>query len=217
MPRLLTALSLLALLAAPSAPLAQETQPATETPTEQAAPAETPAADDVIPNPEDLPMGETVEDAAAPGTPYLREVVGDWGIECLRAEEGKEEPCQMFQSLKDDNGNLVSNVRIFKLPAGGQAVAGALIAVPLETLLTAQLTISVDGGANAKRYPFTVCDRLGCYARIGLSAEDVAAFRRGAKAQVGIVPFVAPEERLQLDMSLTGFTAGFEKATAMPN
>lgn len=216
MPRPLSTLSILALLAVTGTVTAQTAAPASDAPAAVDEPAAAAPDSDTIPNLDELPMGEEVVDTAQPGTPYLRETEGDWGIECLRPEEGQEESCQMFQALQDGNGNVVSNVRIFKLAAGGQAVAGALIAVPLETLLTAQLTIGVDG-ANPKRYPFTVCDRLGCYARIGLSAEDIAAFRRGAKATVGIVPFVAPDERLQLDMSLKGFTAGFGKATDMQN
>ena len=161
-------------------------------------------------------MGEDLNNPDGPGTPYLREVVDDWALECIRAPEGQEEPCQLFQSLKDENGNLVSNVRIFKLPEGQRAVGGALVAVPLETLLTAQLTIRVDGG-QAKRYPFAVCDPLGCYARIGFTAEDINAFKRGAKATVSLTPFVAPDQPLNLDMSLKGFTAAFDKATVMPN
>jgi len=161
-------------------------------------------------------MGEEETDPNAPGTPYLKEMVEDWAMECIRMPEGEEEPCQLFQSLNDENDNLVSNVRIFKLPEGQRAAGGALIAVPLETLLTAQVTIRVDQG-QAKRYPFAVCDQLGCYARIGFTAEEIAAFKRGVTATVSITPFVAPDEPINLNMSLKGFTAAFDKATVMPN
>lgn len=213
MPRLLSSLSIIALLATPLTALAQDT----------AAPATDPTVDSqedvggaTAPQLGELSMGETETDPNAPGTPYLNEMVEDWAMECIRMPEGEEEPCQLFQSLKDENDNLVSNVRIFKLPEGQRAVGGALIAVPLETLLTAQLTIRVDQG-QAKRYPFAVCDPLGCYARIGFTAEDIAAFKRGVKATVSITPFVAPDQPINLDMSLKGFTAAFDKATVMPN
>ncbi|MFD1196108.1 invasion associated locus B family protein [Seohaeicola saemankumensis] len=198
MPRVLTGISLIAALALVSPAFAQTTA---ETP------AETPAA----PADQGLAMGETVQDGPKVGQPYIREVSGDWSLECLKLEEG-EEPCQLFQTMMDDEGNQVSNMRIFKLPAGGQAVAGALVAVPLETLLTAQLTITV-AGEQPRRYPFSVCDRQGCYARIGLTAEDVASYKRGASATVTLVPFVAPDERVEVKLSLTGFTAGFDKVT----
>ena len=162
----------------------------------------------------DLPVGEPVTQDKVPGQAYIRETNGDWGMECLYVPEGQEEPCQMFQALLDDSGNTVANVRIFRLPEGGQAAAGALIAVPLETLLTAQLTLGIDEGIT-KRYPFTVCDRLGCYARIGFTNEDITAFKKGAVAKLELVPYVAPDQRLQLSLSLKGFTASFGKTSIM--
>lgn len=201
MSNFLTHVSLIAMLAFAAPAFAQDATPDT-TPAPDAAPETTPAPADP-----GLAMGEEVTDGTQPGSTYVREVSGDWSLECLRVEEG-EEPCQLYQMMTDDEDNPVANIRMFKLPEGQQAVAGALVAVPLETLLTAQLTITVDGG-QPKRYPFSVCDRQGCYARIGLTAEDVTAYQRGAGATVTLVPFVAPDERVEVDMSLSGFTAGF--------
>ena len=191
MPHMLTRLSIIAALALTGPAMAQNTTPAQ------------PSAD------AGLAIGETVSDAPQAEETYIREVSGDWSVECLRLEEG-EEPCQIFQTLTDEEGNQVANMRIFRLPAGGQAEAGALVAVPLETLLTAQLTITVDGG-QAKRYPFSVCDRQGCYARIGLTSEDITSYKRGAGATVTLVPFVAPDERVEVRLSLAGFTAGYDQ------
>jgi invasion protein IalB len=200
MHHLLTRISIIAALAVAGPAFAQDTTtPQTDAPQAQA------------PADPGLALGETVTDGPQPGQTYIREVSGDWSLECLKVEEG-EEPCQIFQTLTDGEGNQVANMRIFKLPAGAQAEAGALVAVPLETLLTAQLTITVDG-AQAKRYPFSVCDRQGCYARIGLTAEDIASYKRGASATVTLVPFVAPDERVEVKLSLSGFTAGYDKVT----
>jgi invasion protein IalB len=200
MQHLLTRISIIAALAVAGPAFAQTTPTAqTETPQTQA------------PADPGLALGEPVTEGPQPGQTYIREVSGDWSLECLKVEEG-EEPCQIFQTLTDGEGNQVANMRIFKLPAGNQAEAGALVAVPLETLLTAQLTITVDG-AQAKRYPFSVCDRQGCYARIGLTAEDIASYKRGASATVTLVPFVAPDEQVAVKLSLSGFTAGYDKVT----
>ena len=199
MPKLLTTLSVSALLAL-SAPAFAQTA-TTET---------TPATTEVQKAPEYLSMGQTTDEG--PGTAYIKEAVDDWQMECIRVEEGQEEPCQMFQPLLDDQQNQVANIRLFRLPEKGEAVAGALVAVPLETLLTAQLSITVDG-AKPQRYPFSVCDRLGCYARIGFRAADVAAFKKGAKATVTLVPFVAPDQKVDLPMSLKGFTAAYDKTS----
>jgi len=201
MPNLLTRISIIAALAVAAPAFAQDTTQDTTTAPAEEQPA-APAADP------GLAMGEDVQEGAPGVEPYIREVSGDWALECLRIPEG-EEPCQIVQTLTDDEDNQVANVRMFKLPAGGQAVAGALVAVPLETLLTAQLTITVNGG-QPKRYPFSVCDRQGCYARIGLTQEDITTYKRGAAATVTLVPFVAPDERVDVTMSLTGFTAGYD-------
>lgn len=198
MPKFLTTISTIALLAMTAPAFAQDTT--------------APAADTTAE--EELSLGQEVTEEGGPGTPYVREKEGDWNLECLRVEEGQDEPCQMLQPLNDADGNQVANVRLFRLPDGSQAIAGALIAVPLETLLTAQLTITVDG-AKPKRYPFSVCDRLGCYARIGLTAADIGAYKKGAKATMTLVPFVAPDQKVELPMSLSGFTAAYDKTTTV--
>ena len=98
-------------------------------------------------------------------------------------------------------------------PAGG-AVAGATIVVPLETMLTAQLTVAVDG-ANAKRYPFAFCNQIGCFSRIGLSQEDIEGYKAGTTADMIIVPAAAPDQIVKVNMSLSGFTKAFDSATGV--
>ena len=188
----------------PAALLAQTTQ--TETPE-----SETPA-----PSIEDqLSLGE---DANTPqvGETYTVETNGDWAVRCIKAEEGVEEPCQMYQLMTDSAGTPVAEISIFRLPEGGRAVAGATIVVPLETSLPPQLTLKVDDNA-ARRYPFSFCNTIGCYSRVGLVAEEVAAFRAGSAATLTIVPALAPDQTVELTMSLSGFTASFEKTTINAN
>lgn len=196
----LSALSTAAIIALSGSVFAQET--ATEEADKPIAPIET-----------DLTLGE---DASTPqiGQTYIREEEQDWEIQCIRVEEGNDEPCQMYQLLNDGDGNPVAEVSLFRLPKGGQAVAGATVVVPLETSLQAQLRIAVDGG-KGKRYPYSFCNQVGCFARIGLTESDVNGFKRGAKAQVTIVPFLAPDQQVNLDLSLKGFTASFDKTTVV--
>jgi len=122
------------------------------------------------------------------GETYIVSEHGDWDLRCIRAPEGQQDPCQLYQLLEDQN---------------------------LETLLTAQVTVSVDGG-TAKVYPFTFCTPIGCFSRVGFTAGDVAAFKAGNEAQIVIVPAQAPDQQVRLSVSLAGFTAGFaavEEAT----
>ncbi|WP_261385658.1 invasion associated locus B family protein [Tateyamaria omphalii] len=154
------------------------------------------------------------EDASAPqvGQTYTAETIGDWELRCIKAEEGQEEPCQMYQLMQDEEGTPVAEISIFRLPEGGRAVAGATIIVPLETSLPQQLTMEVDGG-QARRYPYAFCNPIGCYSRVGLVADEVAQFRRGANAKLTIVPALAPDQKVELNMSLSGFTAAFDKTS----
>jgi invasion protein IalB len=149
------------------------------------------------------------------GSTYVQEEVGDWELQCIRTDQ-EEDPCTLYQLLNDQEGNPVAEVSIFRLPEGGRAEAGATVIVPLETLLTEQLRIAVDGG-QGKLYPFSFCNPVGCYARIGLTASDVEAFKRGAVARLSIVPFAAPDQTVTLDLSLSGFTAGYDKVSVLQN
>lgn len=158
----------------------------------------------------ELNLGEPV--GPAEGQPYILQEFGDWAVRCIKAPEGQEDPCQLYQLLRDDSGNEVAEFTIFPLPGGSRAAAGAAIVAPLETLLTQQITLSVDGG-QARRYPFTFCNRAGCVSRIGFTAEEVSAFKRGAQANVRLVPAGAPDQEVNLSVSLTGFTAGYDSLT----
>lgn len=174
-------------------------QEATQAPAETAAPAA-----------DDLSMGQAPADG--PGSTYVKEAFESWELRCVRVAEGAE-PCQLYQLLKDGEGNSVAEIGMFSLPEGGEAAAGATIIVPLETLLPAGLRLAVDA-TEAKIYPFTFCSQMGCVARVGFTAAEVAAFKAGVKATMTIVPAVAPDKTVELDMSLKGFTAGYDAVDA---
>ena len=159
------------------------------------------------PTDEDLALGEPV--GPREGEPYISAEYGDWALRCIKAAEGETDPCNLYQLLLSDEGASVAEFNIFQLPAGGQAVAGATLVVPLETLLTQQVTIAVDG-QNARRYPFNFCNRAGCVARIGFTQTEIDEFKRGVQATVRIVPAAAPTQEVVLAVSLTGFTAGYD-------
>lgn len=158
---------------------------------------------------ENLSMGEAV---GGIGSTYTQEVFGDWELRCVRTEDGSD-PCQLYQLLKDDQGNSVAEISLFALPAGGQAAAGATIITPLETLLTHGLRLQIDS-STARGYPFTFCAPIGCIARVGFTADEIAQFKKGAKATLTIVPVAAPDKEVALAVSLSGFTAGFDAVTA---
>ena len=202
-------ISLLALmlsLGAPLAAVAQETEaaPATDAP----ATAETAAPANDTPN---LAMGQEV---GGESPIYVAANFEAWEQRCEKSSLGAD-PCQLYQLLKDGEGNAVAELALFNLPAGsnGPAVAGANFIAPLETLLTAGMQLTVDT-AKPRAYPFSVCTPIGCVAQIGFTAEEVAAFKKGAKATFTITPFIAPDQKVNLEVSLKGFTAGYDAMIA---
>ena len=213
MPKFLTALPLCAALA-----LFAPTYAISQTTTAEGVVTVTTDEDAAAPKTEDLlSLGEELNASTPVGKPYTREVIGEWEMRCLKGEEGstEEEPCQMYQLMNDEQGVPVAEVSLFRLPSGGgKAIAGATIIVPLETSIPRQMTLAIDGG-KARRYPYAFCNPIGCYVRLGLTADDIAAFKRGNEAVMTIVPALAPDQKLALKLSLSGFTASFDKVSVL--
>lgn len=192
-----------------TAALAQSTgTEAAQTESEAPAEAEQPATGEA--RADGLSTGEAVVQV---GETYRVSEHGDWELRCIKAPEGQKDPCQLYQLLEDQQGNSVAEINFFSLPNGDNLAAGATIVTPLETLLTKNVLLSVDGG-QAKVYPFTFCTAIGCFARVGFTAGDVAAFKAGNAAKIVVVPAQAPDQTVDLTMSLKGFTAGLAAVQA---
>lgn len=157
-----------------------------------------------------LDMGQPVgEEGPAIGQRYVKEQHGDWSLTCIKTE-AEQDPCNLFQILKDSSGGPVAEVSLFRIEQqGSQTVAGATIVAPLETLLTSGVSLSVDG-APGKRYNFRYCSPAGCVAQIGLTDGDISAFKQGNEAKLTVRPHQAPNQVVDVPMSLKGFTAGFD-------
>jgi len=199
--RALAFVSALAIAAAAQAQTTSTDGTTTAPATTEAPAADAPAADPAAPS-----AATPAKDG--PGATYTKEAFDAWELNCIKVKEGKE-PCQLYQLLKDDKGNSTAEISLMPLPDGQEAAAGATIITPLETLLTAHLTIQIDT-ADAKVYPFTFCTAIGCVARIGFTSAEIDALKKGAKATMTIVPVAAPDKKVPLDISLKGFTAGFD-------
>ena len=157
---------------------------------------------------ESLSLGLNIE-VPNIGQPYIAERIGDWNMRCIRSENGQD-PCELFQLLVNNEGNPLSEIMVFPLPQGQVAIAGATIIVPLKTLLTARMTIGFDT-ETTKRYPYSFCTEIGCIARIGLTEGDIALMKGGNQSVITIRHMDAPDKALNLNLSLSGFTAGFNK------
>lgn len=185
--------------AAPDSP-ATET-PATEAPAGEAAPAD-PAASDAA----EAPQQEVLE--------VVKATHGDWEVRC--APDGAD--CFMYQLAMDSENNPVAEFSLVRLAEGAGAAAGATVVSPLGTLLPAGVELQVDDG-EARRYPFTWCSQVGCFARFGVDQASVDAMKAGQVAKAVLVAVAAPDRPLLLEVSLSGFTAAFDslEPAAAPN
>jgi invasion protein IalB len=207
--RLTVALLALALASSP-VPYAQlsaqeapaPAEPAAEAPAEPAAeaPAEAPAE----------PAAEAAEPAVtAPPEPEVMEVVrsthGDWEVRC----EPNGDNCFLYQLARDANNSPVAEISLVKLPEGGEAAAGVTVVTPLGTFLIPGLGMQIDSG-QGRQYEFAFCSQVGCFARFGLTTESINAMKRGRTATLRVAAVQAPDTPIDLRVSLTGFTAGFD-------
>lgn len=153
----------------------------------------------------EFPVGTTPEIQL--GQPYAKETFGDWEMLCIKTEEGPE-PCEIGQLILDGNGNAVSDVRMFPLPPGSEAIAGATFITPLGVALQSGLLFAVDD-KKPKQYPFQFCNNIGCVSRIGFTPLELQAMRKG---ETGIMSFRLvdnPQQPVNVGVSLKGFAAAF--------
>lgn len=175
-----------------------ETTDATATPAPDAA-ADAPAAADAAPA--EPKVGEY----------YLKSTQQDWVIRCIKAEQGSD-PCELYQLMKDAEGNSVAELTMIPL-SNGEVAAGATLVAPLETDLLKGLGVAIDGG-QARGYPFSFCAPVGCVSRIGFTEAELNQLKRGNKGTVTLLPFGAdPKNPVSLTLSLSGFTAAFDELT----
>jgi len=168
----------------------------------------------------DTPNVDGVESESADGVAanlenglpiYVGAVYGDWDVRCAKTEDGPD-PCHLYQLLKDDSNNPVSEINVLPMSGDNEFVAVATVVTPLETLLTRGLAISVDDG-EIRQHSFLWCSNAGCVSRIGLNEADLTALKRGLRATLSIFPARAANRRIDLTVSLTGFSAGFNDVT----
>lgn len=157
-----------------------------------------------------LMNSKPAEPANAPKDDVSSEKIGAWDLQC--AKTGPEpRPCRMYQLLTDEENTPVIEMTMYRLPDGAPAAGGATFVAPLNTLLTAQLSVAIDG-VLVQRVPFTLCYEAGCVARMFMSPIEAQAFQNGSKATVSLVPALAPDQVVTVEMKLDGLKKAFEKA-----
>ena len=141
------------------------------------------------------------------GDPYIAQKYNDWTIHCIKMAGGND-PCEMKQLLLNEENQPMSEISLFKLSEGQPAIAAANVVVPLETLLTAPLSISYDQDTR-KQYPYSFCSAVGCFVRIGITQQEIDKLKKGDFAEIAVVHISRPQTPIKFDMSLNGFTKAF--------
>lgn len=234
-----TRIALAALLIGTSAPAGMLWAQTTDAPAADAATtdgaAEAPATDAAAttdsPAPADATSEPATDAAAAPATPeapaapaaaaepqigafYVDSTHGDWTLRCQRTPDGKD-PCELYQLMRDGEGNAVAEISM--IPLEGKAAAGATLVAPLETDLVPGIGFKVDAGKQ-QAYPFSFCAPVGCVSRVGFTQAELDALKRGKQVTVSLLPYgVGPDERVELGLSLGGFTAAWDALKAKPS
>lgn len=177
----------------------------------EAAPAE--ATPDAEAAAEDAPAADATPAEPPVGAYYPRATHGDWSLRCIKTADGAD-PCELYQLMKDGEGNSVAEITLIPLDNGGEAKAGATIVTPLETDLTQGIRLQIDSG-QAKAYPFNFCAPVGCVSRVGLTDAEINSLKRGNTGSVSLLPYGAGADQVvSLPLSLTGFTAGYTELEA---
>lgn len=191
--------------ATPAAPAAPA--PAAEAPAADA-PAAAPATDGAA-----APAAAPANAEPQVGQYYVKSTTQDWTTRCLKAEQGKD-PCELYQLLKDGEGNSVAEMTLIPLKNNKDVAAGATLVAPLETDLIQGLGFAVGQG-EARGYPFSFCAPVGCVSRLGFTQAELDALKRGSEATLTLLPFGGNRENpVRLKLSLSGFTAAFDALSA---
>lgn len=139
------------------------------------------------------------------GETYIEAQKGDWVLRCIATADGND-PCEMYQLIVTGDDTAIAELTIFSIPAGGPAVSGANFVVPLETLLSNPMELQFSEDV-VKQYPYSYCTKVGCLVRIGFTADDIEALKKGDQAVMTINHMSAPDQPIAVPISLSGFTA----------
>ncbi len=130
----------------------------------------------------------------------------DWTVHCEKPDDATPEQCVIFQTLvNNDTQKPVLQLTVGYL--GPEKEPVALFQVPLGVALRPGVDVKVDS-KDLVRIPFERCDPGGCMAGLALSSQLISALKGGSKGQV--IVHDASGRQVPLEVSLSGFTAGFD-------
>jgi invasion protein IalB len=130
----------------------------------------------------------------------------DWTVRCEKPAEAKTEVCFIFQTLVDEKAKQAVLQTVVGYLSDGKQPA-MIFTVPLGVALRAGIGIKIDDG-ELMRLPYENCNPAGCIAGLPLDDKLLSTLKRGIKGTVIIHD--GGGRQVTLEVSLKGFTAGFE-------
>lgn len=128
----------------------------------------------------------------------------DWKVSCDTLPEKDEKICHIQQLVTEGEGkNPIMMVAAGYLPGLEQPTF--IVTLPLGVLLPPGLSLQVDNN-EAIRFPFEVCDPVGCRAGFDLKDEFLSQLKSGKEAKLTFANM--QRKTISLPVSLSGFTAG---------
>ena len=132
----------------------------------------------------------------------------DWTVVCVKNDDGGED-CRMQQVVLNASETPIAEFEIWKIPENAELAAGSVIALPLGVMLEEGILMQVDQ-ALPRRYRYALCDAGGCYSRLGLSKVEINRMKAGSKMTMTIYAYQSPDQPIDLEVSLAGFTKAFD-------
>lgn len=142
----------------------------------------------------------------------VKSVHNDWQIRCETAPGAPGEQCALVQSVTaEDRPNVGLTVIILK--TADQKTRILRVFAPLGVLLSKGVGLNIDqnfiGSANFER-----CLQNGCMANVQMDEKLIAQLKSGKQAIFLI--YQTPEEGIGIPLSLSGFSAGFDRLDKTP-
>ncbi|NVF16448.1 invasion associated locus B family protein [Vreelandella maris] len=147
------------------------------------------------------PNAFSQQSGAAAGNDVTTESFQDWEVRCQSNAEGPT-PCAMAQMVTQPGSDQPLMQVILDYPPQIDDPVMSFF-VPLGVRLAAGLQLSVDNGEPIQ-FPYQVCQEQGCRADVPIEPAMLQQLRSGSTATLSMID--PRGERLDLDISLTGFT-----------
>lgn len=142
--------------------------------------------------------------------PPAQPPVNSWTINCASAGDVNALDCLMSQSLTEaKTGQRVLTITIRRQPDTKYAL---VLMLPHGIYLPAGVSYSIDGKEKAAA-TIQTADQNGSYAVVPMEVALVKALKAGTRLDVGVE--TAQRQPLVLPISLTGFSATYDKLVAM--